>query len=109
MGLFTKLIRCGRCQSNFRRKIEKGKVKYICGLYHKDSSACVRIAVEESYLMELLSRRIEGELTRDKLLEEVDYVEVFDKKKGKEEDVYFLTIHMKNQENIILADGYIQL
>jgi hypothetical protein len=109
MNLFTKLIRCGKCQSNFRRKIEKGKVKYICGSYHKDSSSCVRIPVEESYLIELLSRRIDGELTRDKLLQEVDYIEVIDKKKGKEEDVYFLTIHMKNQENIILGDGFIQL
>jgi hypothetical protein len=109
MGLFTKLIRCGKCQSNFRRKVEKGKVKHICGLYHKESSACVRVVVEESYLIELLSRRIEGELTRDILIQEVDYVEVFDKKKGREEDVYFLTIRMKHQEDIVLADGYVQL
>jgi hypothetical protein len=108
MALFTKLIKC-HCGSSMKGKLEKGKRKYICSLYSKNSTACKRIPVEESYLIELLSRRIDGELTRDILLQEVDYIVVFDKKKGREEDVYFLTIHMKHQEDIILADGYIQL
>jgi hypothetical protein len=108
MALFTKLIKC-HCGSSMKSKVEKGKQKYICSLYSKNSTACKRIPVEESYLIELLSRRIEGELTSDKLLHEIDYVEVFGKVKGREEDVYFLTIHMKRQEDIILADGYIQL
>jgi hypothetical protein len=68
--------------------------------------------------LELLERRY-GRLTEDKIVDIVDYIEVFDKKtirkrneltdKIERESVYILTIHLKDDQPIILDKNYLQL
>jgi DUF4097 and DUF4098 domain-containing protein YvlB len=117
MTLFSSLIRCPYCKGNYKSKKEKGKQKYICSTYD-NYGQCKRIAVEEEFLLELLERRY-GQLTEDKIENVVDYIEVFDKKvirkrneltgKMERENVYVLTIHLKNDQPIVLSENFLQL
>jgi hypothetical protein len=117
MPLFSGLIRCPYCKGNYKAKKEKGKQKYICSTYD-NYGQCRRIAIEEEFLLELLERRY-GKLTEDEIMDIVDYVEVFDKKvirkrneltgKIERENVYMLTIHLKNDQPIVLSGNFLQL
>lgn len=117
MPLFSGLIRCPYCKGNYKAKKEKGKQKYVCSTYD-NYRQCRRIAIEEEFLLELLKRRY-GEITEDKIVDIVDYVEIFDKKvirkrneltgKTERENMYILTIHFKNDKPIILNENFLQL
>lgn len=97
-------VYCGLCNSKMKIKTEKGNRKFICSLYAKDSTQCKRMTIPESEILNLIHNRYEN-ISYEKINSKVDYVEVFDKIKTKESDIYKLTIHFHDDEDIILGDN----
>jgi hypothetical protein len=66
---FRSKIKCLKCFSNFRGKLERNKNVYVCGGYSKLSSSCVRYVIHESDLIKIVEGhlklkniRVEGSL-----------------------------------------------
>lgn len=98
----------------YKKKTEKNIPKYICTNYSQNT--CVhRYAIEESFLVELIEKRMGKSLTEDEIREVVDYIEVHSKrtakdKEGKNVKLYKLNIHFTNDQlPIIIRDDYLQL
>lgn len=104
MNPFKSKIQCKHCSKFFRKKIEKGTPKFICGGYHNKTSHCAnrkRIVIFESDLRELINRRYGRELSNEDIVTNVDIIKI--------EDKNLLEIHFKDRnEPILLQENYIQ-
>lgn len=78
-ALYGKLIFCGNCGSGMKRKIERGKIKYLCSRHAANSEVCSRKAlIEEEFLTSLIYKRY-GELSNEELRSIIDRIIVKDK------------------------------
>jgi hypothetical protein len=98
-SLFKSKIKCSHCGNSYLGKLEKGKRKYICMSYHKNSSTCVRIPIFEEFLVQVIERRFGMELSYEEIQENVLLIEI--------EDKLLFTIHIKDQEPIIYGRNHI--
>jgi len=57
--LFSGLIKCKTCGSNYRGKKDRTIKKYICSGYHNKSSDCTRFAIREEEIVEIIQRHLE--------------------------------------------------
>lgn len=57
MATFTGKIICNHCGKFYKRKLERGKYRWVCQGYD-NYSECTRIAVDESAMIEFISRRL---------------------------------------------------
>lgn len=99
--LFSKLIKCANCGKNYKGKLERGKRVYVCSNYD-NYGRCKREVLHEEELTELLKRRYgeDFETTKENIQRVVEYIEV------KNKNVF--TIHLKDDEPIILSENLIQ-
>lgn len=58
MYLFSKKIKCLRCEGYFRGITERKKKKYYCSTYHNERS-CIRHVVTEAELVDLIYNHVE--------------------------------------------------
>lgn len=49
--IFTSLIQCTNCNSNYRFSKERKQYKYVCNGYSRNTKSCTRYAVKESDLL----------------------------------------------------------
>lgn len=93
-SLFYKVIRCSHCGGYFKLKREKsGRKIYLCSQYD-NTGECERNVIEEEYLVELLQRRFNEDITPELIRKEVMYISI-EKTKP-----YLMTIQFRNQSPI---------
>lgn len=97
MNPFRSKIICSKCQKKFLRKIEKNKVKFICGGYHTKTGCTERVVVTEEFIRGLINRRFEKEVSDEELVEILDYILI--------EDALLMEIHFKKAMPPILLKG----
>lgn len=100
-SLFAKKIKCSHCGSGMKRKVERGNIKYICSSYD-NKGECVRVPIEENYLVELIEKRMNQKVTRELIDEHVKIIMV------ENIDPYLLEIHFHNQESILFSRNLIR-
>lgn len=79
--LFYKLIECAECGNNYRYQKDRSIPKWLCGGYARKLSNCERNAIEEEYLIQMVSaycfkNRILFEPTYDFMRRVVDKIYV---------------------------------
>jgi hypothetical protein len=77
-SIFKSKIKCIHCGGNFKRKIEREKVKYCCTNYNV-GKCDKRVILEESFLIGLLEKRFQRELTHEEIMKLVDRIIVEEK------------------------------
>lgn len=98
---FKSKIRCKHCGKNYRLLTERGVRKFICGGYHNKSGCNKRIVIQEDFILDLIYRRYQKELSKNCLFEIVDYIEI--------EDKHLMEIHFTdNSIPILLKGNFIQ-
>jgi len=98
-SLFNGKIKCARCNGAFKKKNERGTVRYICSNYD-NYSKCIRIPIQEDFLVELIQKRLNREVDRQ-LVE--DYVELI-----LVEETNLVEIFIKDQESILLSRTHLR-
>lgn len=86
MNIFKSKIVCTKCNKGYRKKVEKGKVKFICSGYHNKTGCTVRNVISEEYLIEFINRRLRAinkEEFEEKLGGVLDIIEMTDKQNFK--------------------------
>lgn len=96
-SLFSKKIKCLHCGSSFKRKKERETIRYICSNYD-NFSKCIRIPIEEDFLIELIERRLNKKGDRFVVEKYVDAIVI--------EDTHLVEIFIKDQESILLSRTY---
>ena len=99
LSLFYKRIFCIYCGKGMKRKKERGSVKYCCSQYDNFGN-CRRNIIEEDYLIELLHKRLNTEITREVVEEFVESVVV--------EDRNLVEIFIKEQESILMSKTHLR-
>ena len=98
-SLFNKKIKCLHCGSYFKKKNERSKVKYICSSYD-NKGECIRIPIEEDFLVELIQKRLNKEVTREVVDEHVNEIII------EGINPYLLEMQLNDQESILFSrDG----
>lgn len=103
-SLFNKKIRCVHCGSNFKSKKEGRSNKryvYVCSLYD-NKNKCIRNAIREDFLVELIGRRIAGEINKEAIEKHIQMIVV------ENVNPYLLEIHFYNQESILFSKEFIR-
>lgn len=100
-SLFVRKIRCQHCGMTFKKKTERGKNKYVCSSYDLRGE-CIRIPIEEDFLIELLHKRMNQEITRELIDEHVKVIMI------ESINPYLLEIHLHNQESILFSKNLIR-
>lgn len=100
-SLFAKKIKCSHCGSGMKRKVERGNIKYVCSLYD-NKGECIRVPIEESYLIGLIEKRLNQKVTRELIDEHVKMIMV------ENVEPYLLEIHFHNQESILFSRNLIR-
>jgi hypothetical protein len=77
-SLFAKKLICKHCNGFFKRKIERGKVKYCCTNYNAGKCGR-RIIIEESFLIMCLEKRHNRKLSHVEIGDLVSRIVVEDK------------------------------
>ena len=95
-SLFNKKIKCLHCGSSMKKKKERNKIKYICSLYD-NKGECIRIPIEENFLIELIEKRLKTEINREAIEEHVEMITV------ENVDPYLLEIKFYEQESILFS------
>jgi hypothetical protein len=96
MPALSKMIKCKHCNKNMKFKRERLIPKYICSSYD-NYGKCVRTIIEEDFLISLIRRRYQKDLSEEEIREVVNYIEV--------EDKLLLEIHFKDGTDPILCKG----
>lgn len=99
MFVFKKKIRCKHCQGFFKRRYNaRGKKNpvYICSRVDNYND-CIRVTVSEEFLVGLINRRFQRELSNEEIREVVDKIIV--------EDRLLMEIHFTNGDDPILLKG----
>lgn len=99
-NLFKKKIVCGYCGKFHIGKNERGKLKFVCSKYNKNSKECQRNMVTNEQLLELLDMRFKRLLTQEEINLLINYINVTDNK--------IEIILNNNQEPIILSETFAQ-
>ena len=101
INLFRSKIRCFHCGKNYKRKVERGSVKFFCGGYHNGNGCKERIIIFEKDIVELINKRYGKILTDGKIREVLDYIII--------EGKLLFEIHFKDEnEPILFKENYIQ-
>lgn len=95
-SLFAKKIKCSHCGSGMKKKSERGNVKYVCSAYD-NRGECVRVPIEENYLVGLIEKRLNQKVTRELIDEYVKMVMI------ENVEPYLLEIHFYEQESILFS------
>ena len=98
-SLFSKKIKCTHCGSSFKKKTERGVVRYICTRYD-NSSECIRNPIREDFLVELIQKRLNQEVDRQVVEEYVELILV--------EESSLVEIFIKDQESILLSRTHLR-
>lgn len=98
-SLFYKTIFCFYCQSGMKRKKERGSVKYCCSQYD-NFGKCRRNIIEEDYLIELIKKRLEVDVTREVVEEYVESIVV--------EEKNLVEIFIRGQESILMSKTHLR-
>lgn len=77
-SLFYKKITCKHCKGYFKRKLERGKVKYCCTNYNV-GKCDRRVVMEEEFLINCVEKRYNRKLTQDEVGELVSRIVVENK------------------------------
>jgi ssDNA-binding Zn-finger/Zn-ribbon topoisomerase 1 len=99
---FKSKIKCKHCGKNYRLKIERGSRKFICGGYHNKNGCKNRVVIQEEFIRDLIKRRYrEEEISNDKIVKVVDYIEI--------ESKLMMEIHFTDgSEPILLKGNFLQ-
>lgn len=98
-SLFSRKIKCFYCGSGFKLKKERSVNRYICSSYD-NKGECIRIPIQEDFLVELIQKRLNREVNRQ-LVE--DYVELI-----LVEETNLVEIFIKDQESILLSRTHLR-
>ena len=98
-SLFAKKIICKHCNGFFKRRIERGKVKYCCTNYEAKKGCTKRIPIEEDFLLAVIEKRFQRKLSESEIKELIEKIEI--------EDKLLFTIWIKDQEPIIYGRNHI--
>ena|SRR5690606_41675302 len=98
-SLFYKKIKCVHCGGNFKRRKNRKKYAWLCSRRENGYSNCPRVVIDEEYLIEVIEKRIQTDLTPEIVNDIVEQIEV--------EDTLLFTIHFTNQEPIIFSRNHI--
>lgn len=71
---FRSKIICSKCKKRYKKIIESGKVKFICGGYSNNNGCKEREVVSEEFIRGLINRRYSKDLTNEELTEVLDYI-----------------------------------
>lgn len=96
--LFSRKIKCSHCSKYYKRKIEGRVTKhnvYVCSLYD-NKGECVRNAIHEDYLVELIERRLNKKLDRYDVEKYIQMIMI------EQVDPYLLEIHFTDEQETIL-------
>lgn len=93
--LFSKKIKCLKCEKNFKAKMQHGKRIYVDSSYD-NYGQCERNQITEHYLLILIEGRFDKKLTQEEIRECVERVEV----NGEE-----LFIYLKDQHPIEIREN----
>lgn len=95
-SLFNKKIKCFHCGSSMKKKKERSKIKYVCSSYD-NKGECIRIPIEEEFLIELIEKRLKTEIDREVVEKEIEMITV------ESVDPYLLEIKFYEQESILFS------
>ena len=78
MYLFRSKVKCMKCQQNLRGKLERNKQVYICSMYSKKSTECIRYVVREKDLVDMVEGhlKLRGVEIEEELSKYVKVIEV---------------------------------
>ena len=82
-----------------KKKRERGSIKYCCSQYD-NYGTCRRNMIEEDYLVELINKRLEVEVTREVVEEYVESIIV--------EDRNLVEIFIRGQESILMSQKHLR-
>lgn len=98
-SLFNKKIKCFHCGSGFKLKKERSVNRYICSAYD-NKGECIRIPIQEDFLIELIHKRLNMEVDRQLVEEYVELILV--------EETNLAEIFIKDQESILLSRTHLR-
>ncbi|MGD7047105.1 hypothetical protein FZC83_02480 [Rossellomorea marisflavi] len=97
MNPFKSKIYCTKCNKKYRRKMEKGVEKFICGGYSKGIGCTERIVIKGEFIRDLINRRYERVLTDEELEQVVERIDITDE--------IIMDIHFTDDQDPILLQG----
>ena len=100
-SLFSRKIKCQHCGSSFKRKIERGKHKYVCSSYD-NKGECIRVPIEEEFLISLIEKRLNKKINQHDIDKHIQMVMI------ESIDPYLLEIHFYDQESILFSKNGIR-
>jgi hypothetical protein len=99
-SLFHKKIKCVHCGGNFKARKDNGKTLYICSrISNYGADSCRRIPIYEDFLLSVLEKRFQRELTNEEIRENVLHIEIVNK--------MLFTVYLKDQEPIVYETNHI--
>lgn len=98
-SLFYKTIFCSHCNKGMKKKNERGSIKYCCSSY-ENYKTCQRTIIEEDYLIELIHKRFNQEVTREVIETHIESILV--------EDKNLVEIFIKDQESILMSKTHLR-
>lgn len=82
-----------------KKKNERGSIKYCCSSY-ENYKACQRTIIEESYLIELIHKRFNEEVTRELVENNIESIIV--------EDKNLVEIFIRGQDSILMSKTHLR-
>lgn len=98
-SLFSKKIKCLHCGSPYKYKKERNTPKYICSQYDL-AQKCIRIPIQESFMIELIEKRLQKKVDRYVVEKYIEAIVV--------EDTNLVEIFIYGQESILLSKRYLR-
>ncbi|MBL4955202.1 hypothetical protein JK635_23970 [Neobacillus sp. YIM B02564] len=98
-SLFQRKIFCRICGCSYKRRVERGKIKYCCSYSELGKANHKRVVIEESFLINCIERRFNKKLSYDEIRGVVEKIEI--------EDKLLFTIYLNGQEPIIYGRNHI--
>jgi hypothetical protein len=78
-SLFQRKIFCKICICSYKRRVERGKVKYCCSNSEIGKATHKRVVIEESFLIQCIEKRFNRQLSHEEIRQLVDRIEIEDK------------------------------
>ncbi|KON87324.1 hypothetical protein AF332_11135 [Sporosarcina globispora] len=101
MNPYKSKIICSKCKKRYKKIIESGKVKFICGGYSNNNGCSERTVISEDFIRGLINRRFQKELSDEEIRDVLEYILV--------EDKLLMEIHFNDRsEPILLKGNFIQ-
>lgn len=79
MNPYKSKIICSKCGKKYKKIIESGKIKFICGGYSNKNGCTDRTVIPEEFIRGLINRRYQKELSDEELVSVLDHIVIQDR------------------------------